>query len=134
VTVGEWGVVMEDKTRFITPLLTLLAGAIAAVIMFARGFEFTRMLWTLLIVLIIFYFLGDTARYIYSKIRPRIIPDVDYDEMERQVRESLDLTGNVVEFADDERNGEDSENEETDKDEEAGIDTNSDEEYMDEGE
>jgi hypothetical protein len=123
---------MEDKTRFITPFLMLFAGAIAAIIMYARGYELTRMLWILLIVLIIFYFLGDTARYIYARIRPRVIPDADYDEMERQVRESLGLTGNIEEITDDEEAVEDG----TLTDEEEGVvDTDSEgAESPDEGE
>lgn len=92
---------MEDKTRFITPLLMLLAGAIASIIMAVRGYELTRMLWILLIVLVIFYFLGDTARYIYSIIKPRIIPDADFSEMEKMVRENLEQTGNIEEITDD---------------------------------
>jgi hypothetical protein len=92
---------MEDKTRFITPLLMLFAGAIASIIMAVRGYELTRMLWILLIVLIIFYFLGDTARYIYSTIKPRIIPDADFSEMEKMVRENLEQTGNIEEITDD---------------------------------
>jgi hypothetical protein len=92
---------MEDKTRFITPLLMLLAGAIASIIMAVRGYELTRMLWILLIVLVIFYFLGDTARYIYSTIKPRIIPDADFSEMEKMVRENLEQTGNIEEITDD---------------------------------
>jgi hypothetical protein len=127
----DMGVVMEDKTRFITPLLMLTAGAIAAIIMAVRGYEFTKMLWILLIVLIIFYFLGDTARYIYSKIRPRIIPDVDYDEMEKQVRESLGLTGNIVEFTDEKETQE--EDNITDE-EETQVDTDSETESFEEGE
>jgi hypothetical protein len=92
---------MEDKTRFITPLLMLLAGAIASIIMAVRGYELTRMLWILLIVLVIFYFLGDTARYIYSIIKPRIIPEADFSEMEKMVRENLEQTGNIEEITDD---------------------------------
>jgi hypothetical protein len=59
------------------------------------------MLWILLIVLVIFYFLGDTARYIYSIIKPRIIPEADYGEMEKMVRENLEQTGNIEEITDD---------------------------------
>jgi hypothetical protein len=114
---------MEDKTRFITPLLMLFAGAIASIIMAVRGYELTRMLWILLIVLIIFYFLGDTARYIYSMIRPRIIPEADYSEMEKMVRENLEQTGNVEEITDDKEAVEDG----TLTDEEGVAGTDSDE-------
>jgi hypothetical protein len=95
---------MDDKTKYITPLLVLLAGAIASIIMYVRGYEFTRMLWVLLIVLVIFYFLGDTARYIYSRIRPRIIPEVDYGEIEKLTKGNYDANGNIMEFANDEEN------------------------------
>ena len=92
---------MEDKTRLITPFFMLLAGAIASVIMYVRGFEFTRMLWGLLIVLVVFYILGDIARYLYASIRPRIIPSGDLDRMISDAKKNGDLTGNIVAFADD---------------------------------
>ena len=71
---------MGNKTRLITPFFMLLAGAIASIIMYIRGFELTRMLWGVLIVLVIFYIIGDVARYLYSSIRPRIIPATDNTE------------------------------------------------------
>lgn len=52
----------------------LLAGAISLIIMIIRDVEFYRMLWTLLVVLFIFFILGDIARYLYNMIRPRVIP------------------------------------------------------------
>ena len=94
---------MEDKTRLITPFFMLLAGAIASVIMYVRGFEFTRMLWGLLIVLVVFYILGDIARYLYASIKPRIIPSDDLDRMILDARKNGDLTGSVVAFSDDEQ-------------------------------
>jgi hypothetical protein len=93
---------MDDKTRFITPLLVLLAGAISSIIMYVRHFELNAMLWTLLIVLIIFYFIGDTVRFIYSKIRPRIIPETDFSQMEQIARNRMNMMGNVVEVTNDE--------------------------------
>ena len=68
---------MGNKVRLITPFLMLLAGALASVIMYIKKYDFNSMLWTLLIVLLIFYVIGDTVRYIYALIRPRIIPKVD---------------------------------------------------------
>lgn len=94
---------MEDKTRLITPFFMLLAGAIASVIMYVRGFEFTRMLWGLLIVLVVFYILGDIARYLYASIKPRIIPSDDLDRMVLDAKKNGDLTGSVVAFADEEQ-------------------------------
>jgi hypothetical protein len=93
---------MENKSRLITPFLMLLAGAIASIIMYVRGYELTRMLWGLLIVLVIFYILGDVARYLYASVRPRIIPATDLDAMVIQARKNSDLTGSVVEFSDEE--------------------------------
>jgi hypothetical protein len=93
---------MENKSRLITPFLMLLAGAIASIIMYIRGYELTRMLWGLLIVLVIFYILGDVARYLYASVRPRIIPVTDLDAMVIQARKNSDLTGSVVEFSDEE--------------------------------
>jgi hypothetical protein len=91
---------MENKSKLITPFLMLLAGAIASIIMYVRGYELTRMLWGLLIVLVIFYILGDVARYLYASVRPRIIPSSDLDAMIIQAKKNSDLTGSVVEFND----------------------------------
>ncbi len=66
--------------KLITPFLMLFAGAIASVIMYVRHFDLYTMLWILLVVLVIFYIIGDVVRYIYESIRPRIIPDMDEEE------------------------------------------------------
>lgn len=87
---------MGDKTGLITPFLMLLAGAIASIIMYVRGFELTRMLWGLLIVLVVFYVIGDIARYLYASIRPRIIPSDELEQMVKAARKKADLTENVV--------------------------------------
>ncbi len=89
---------MGNKTSLITPFFMLLAGAIASIIMYIRGFELTRMLWGLLIVLVIFYIIGDVIRYIYASIRPRIIPTYELDKMVQAARKNGDLTGSVVAF------------------------------------
>ena len=89
---------MGNKTGLITPFFMLLAGAIASIIMYIRGFELTRMLWGLLIVLVIFYIIGDVIRYIYASIRPRIIPTYELDKMVQAARKNDDLTGSVVAF------------------------------------
>ena len=89
---------MGNKTGLITPFFMLLAGAIASIIMYIRGFELTRMLWGLLIVLVIFYIIGDVARYLYASIRPRIIPAMELDKMVQAARKNGDLTGSVVAF------------------------------------
>ncbi len=92
---------MSNKTQLITPFLMLTAGTIASVIMYVRGFDFNKMLWNLLIVLIIFYIIGDIARYIYATIKPRIIPasNID-DEMLSALMNADDAAGNVVAVAD----------------------------------
>ncbi|GFI21938.1 hypothetical protein IMSAGC011_00711 [Lachnospiraceae bacterium] len=94
---------MGNKTGLITPFLMLLAGAIASIIMYVRGYELTKMLWGLLIVLLIFYVLGDVARYLYASIRPRIIPTGDLELMVQEAKRNGDLTGNVVAFANEEQ-------------------------------
>ena len=65
---------MENKTKFITPMLMLFAGAVASITMFIKNYELYTMLWVLLVVLIIFYIIGDVVRYIYASVRPRILP------------------------------------------------------------
>ncbi|MDE7030175.1 MAG: hypothetical protein K2P63_09385, partial [Lachnospiraceae bacterium] len=68
-----------------------------------RGFDLTTMLWGLLIVLVVFYIIGDIARYLYASIRPRIIPSGDLEVMVRKARQNGDLTGSVVAFANDDQ-------------------------------
>ncbi len=97
---------MENKTGLITPFLMLTAGTIASIIMYIRKFDLNTMLWGLLIVLVIFYILGDIARYLYASVRPRIIPSGSLAEMVEQARRNGDLTGSVVAFADSEKAGE----------------------------
>ena len=94
---------MGNKTGLITPFFMLLAGAIASIIMYVRGFDLTTMLWGLLIVLVIFYIIGDIARYLYASIRPRIIPAGDLEMMVRKAKMNGDQTGSVVAFANDEQ-------------------------------
>lgn len=72
---------MENKVKLITPFLMLFAGALASIIMYVRHFDLYTMLWVLLVVLVVFYIIGDVVRYIYESIRPRIIPDMDEEEL-----------------------------------------------------
>ena len=83
---------MGNKTGLITPFFMLLAGAIASIIMYIRGFDLTTMLWGLLVVLVIFYIIGDIARYIYASIRPRIIPTGNLEIMVQKAKENGNLT------------------------------------------
>ena len=102
---------MKNKTQLITPLLMLTAGMIASVIMYVRGFDFNTMLWNLLIVLVIFYIIGDIVRYIYAALRPRTIPASSIDqEMLDALMNGDEVVGNVVavDDADDAEKGEDS--------------------------
>lgn len=94
---------MGNKTGLITPFFMLLAGAIASIIMYVRGFDLTTMLWGLLIVLVVFYIIGDIARYLYASIRPRIIPTGDLEMMVQKAKQNGDLTGSVVAFENDEQ-------------------------------
>ncbi len=55
-------------------------------------------------MLLIFYVLGDIARYLYASIRPRIIPTGDLEQMVQEAKKNGDLTGNVVAFANEEQN------------------------------
>ena len=92
---------MGNKVKLITPFLMLLAGAVAAIIMYIRDFELVDMLWVLLIVLVVFYFIGDTIRYIYAAIRPRIIDqDVDYSDFIPLSIFNDEESGNVRAFED----------------------------------
>lgn len=78
------------KAKLITPFFMLLAGAITSIAMFAKGVDFLTMLITLLIVLLIFYFIGDVIRYIYEMVQPRVIGIDDSLFM-------IDENGHVVE-------------------------------------
>lgn len=64
-----------NKSKMITPLITLSAAAIAVVVMYLRDYELYKMLWCLFVVVIIFYIIGDVVQTIYVRIRPRVIPE-----------------------------------------------------------
>lgn len=94
---------MGNKTQLITPFLMLTAGTIASIIMYVRGFEFNTMLWILLIVLVIFYILGDIARYLYASVRPRVIPAANINrELIEALMNGEEVSGSVVTVADNE--------------------------------
>lgn len=136
---------MENKTKYITPFIMLFAGALAAIIMLVKQYELYRMLWTLLIVLVVFYVIGDVVRYLYASIRPKIIPVDDLDEMValaargQQIEESSEEEAEDENAFDESTDSEESEHEENAADsEEAYGDSDSseaageDEEYTDE--
>lgn len=66
-----------NKVKLITPFIVLTAESFAVITMYIKEYDLYRMLWTLLIVFIIFYMIGDAVRYVYSIIRPRVIPEAD---------------------------------------------------------
>lgn len=93
--------VENNKSRFITPGIMLFAGALAMIIMLIKQYDFYKMLWTLLVVLIVFYFIGDIARYLYSTIRPRVIPaTLDLDSIAQQAEKRL-IEDEEIEYLDD---------------------------------
>ncbi|MCI7789880.1 MAG: hypothetical protein MR531_03715 [Lachnospiraceae bacterium] len=101
----------NSKVRLITPLLMLFAGALASIIMYIRKYDFYKMLWVLLIVLVVFYIIGDIVRYLYESVRPNIIPTDHLDEMLDSIKNE------VVEMETDEES--EAEDEEIAEDEEA---------------
>lgn len=116
---------MDNKVKLITPLLMLFAGSLASVIMYIRKYDFYTMLWILLVVLVVFYIIGDVVRYIYASIRPRIIPTAD-DEITFPIAGA----GNVVE-RDEDKQEEDLEQEEYNEDGTEEQEYDSSEEYED---
>lgn len=71
----------NGKVRLITPFLMLFAGALASIIMFIKEYDLYTMLWVLLIVLIVFYVIGDVVRYLYASIQPRVLPQAEIEDM-----------------------------------------------------
>lgn len=71
----------NGKVRLITPFLMLFAGALASIIMFIKKYDLYTMLWILLIVLIVFYAIGDVARYLYMSVQPRVLPQGEIEDM-----------------------------------------------------
>lgn len=80
----------NNRAKLITPFLMLFAGALASVIMYVRHFDLFTMLWVLLLVLVIFYVIGDVARYLYQSVQPKILPDVE------TLEDYLASNGNIV--------------------------------------
>lgn len=107
----------NSKVRLITPLLMLFAGALASIIMYIRKYDFYKMLWVLLIVLVVFYIIGDIVRYLYESVRPNIIPTDHLDEMLDSIK-----TGVVEMEADEESEAEDEEIAENEEETESEAD------------
>lgn len=126
----------NSKVGLITPFLMLFAGAIASIIMYIKKYDFYTMLWVLLIVLIVFYIIGDIVRYLYASALPRVIPQEDIDAIMEKIENGIlekDMTeenSEDVEETTDEENSElSAEKTETEED---GMDDESVEEYTDE--
>ena len=66
-----------NKVKMITPMIVLTAESFAVVTMYIKKYDLYKMLWILLVVLIVFYLIGDAVRYTYMRIRPRVIPEAD---------------------------------------------------------
>lgn len=127
----------NGKARLITPFLMLFAGALASIIMFIRNYDLYTMLWVLMIVLIIFYVIGDVARYLYMSVKPRVLPQgeiegmiamlnsgvMEKDMVEAEEYEEEEANEDIEEFQEDF---------EFDMDEEYSMDEESVDEYTDE--
>lgn len=122
----------NGKVRLITPFLMLFAGALASIIMFIKKYDLYTMLWVLLIVLIVFYVIGDVARYLYMSVQPRVLPQGEIEDMIAMMNN--DVVEKNAEEEEAEINEEDSGEEalEYDMDEEYSMDEESVEEYTDE--
>lgn len=122
----------NSKARLITPFLMLFAGALASIIMFIKKYDLYTMLWVLLIVLIVFYVIGDVARYLYMSVKPRVLPQTEIEDMISMMNNGL--LEKSEEEASEETEEADSEEEaqEFDMNEEYSMDEESVEEYTDE--
>lgn len=78
---------MDNKAKYITPIVMLFVVALSAIIMTLEDYEMIPMLKTLLVVSIVFYFIGDIARYVYTCVRPKVISQ---DYLQAMAKMSLD--------------------------------------------
>ena len=124
----------NGKVKLITPFLMLFAGALASIIMFVKKYDLYTMLWVLLIVLIVFYVIGDVARYLYMSVRPRVLPQGEIEDMITMLNSGVmekDTEENEEDVLTDEEEFQE-ESLEFDTDEEYSMDEESVEEYTDE--
>lgn len=124
----------NSKVRLITPFLMLFAGALASIIMFIKEYDLYTMLWVLLIVLIVFYIIGDVARYLYMSVQPRVLPQGEIEEMIAMMNNGVvEKEAEETESTEEATEG-DSEEEasQSDMDDEYSMDEESVEEYTDE--
>lgn len=123
----------NNKAKLITPLLMLFAGAVASVIMYVKKYEFYKMLWILLVVLVVFYIIGDVVRYLYESVRPSILPKEEIDEMLNALENGgLEADADTQEEAEETSADEGEADEETDESDEYGEQEEAVEEYTDE--
>lgn len=78
---------MIMKRKMIPIILMLAAGAVTSIITFMKNYELTRMLWTLLIVLIIFYLLGAGIKRVLDL----------FDDQIKEAEEKEKEEGSVIE-------------------------------------
>ena len=127
----------NGKIRLITPFLMLFAGALASIIMFIKEYDLYTMLWILLIVLIVFYVIGDVARYLYMSVQPRVIPQGEIEGMIAMLNSGV-MEKDIQDTEDTEEENEEYEEEfheedlGYDMDDEYSMDEESVEEYTDE--
>ena len=122
----------NDKVKLITPILMLFAGSLASVIMFLKKYDLYTMLWVLLIVLIVFYVIGDVVRYLYMSVQPRVLPQAEIEDMIAMMNSGvLEKSAEETEAMIEEEDFEE-ENSEYNMDEEYSMDEESVEEYTDE--
>ncbi len=77
---------MIMKRKAIPIILMLAAGAVTSIIAFIKDYELTKMLWTLLIVLIIFYLLGTAIKKVLDLFDAQI---KEAEEKEKQEEGSV---------------------------------------------
>lgn len=122
----------NGKVRLITPFLMLFAGALASIIMFIREYDLYTMLWVLLVVLIVFYVIGDVVRYLYMSVQPRVLPQNEIEDMIAMMNSGVvEMNAEEEEVTSKEEYSEE-EALEYDMDEEYSMDEESVEEYTDE--
>lgn len=122
----------NSKVRLITPFLMLFAGALASIIMFIKKYDLYTMLWVLLIVLIVFYVIGDIVRYLYMSVQPRVLPQGEIEDMIAMMSSGVVEKNAEEEEVTDEKEYSEEEALEYDMDEGYGMDEESVEEYTDE--
>ena len=102
--------------------------------MFLKKYDLYTMLWVLLVVLIVFYVIGDVTRYLYMSVRPRVLPQDEIEGMITMINSGV-MEESIEENEEDVLTDEEEFQEEElefDMDEEYSMDEESVEEYTDE--